>query len=267
MAFQPVITGTGYSGWVGLKATLARQQAAYGQDRAVQRELDQYRDRIADIRGPEDMVKDYPVLKVALQAHGLSEDLPNRHFIARVLAEGVDAPEDLANRLRDSRYKDLAASYTPAGFALGLPALASSVAKVADGFIRAGFEAAVGEADPDMRLALAFERALPELAADSATNRAGWFRVLGTPNLSSVFRTVFGLPDAFGRLDIDRQLEELTKRAEQRFGTSDLSELSSPDLTKDILQSFFLRKQIEGTGASSPQSVALTLLAQTARAG
>ena len=124
------------------------------------------------------------------------------------------------------------------------------------------FEAAVGEQDPSLRLALNLERELPELAGRGISERAKWFTVMGTPPLRQVFETAFGLPASFGTLDVDRQLDVFRSKAEAVFGSSDLSRFADPEAREELTRRFLALSQIkQGFGTStSPAGTALALL-------
>lgn len=265
MGFAPVLLGTGYAGWRALKATLPQQQQAFARSAETRRELSAFAAAIPKIADPGDFVGSYAAMRVGLQAFGLQDDMSNRFFLRRVLSEGVDAPDALANRLQDTRYRRFAEAFSPAKLALGIPGLSGNVATVTEKYLRAGLEQAIGAQDPDMRLALAFEHDLPELTQETASPRAAWYGVLASPSLSSVFRTVFGLPEAFARLDIDRQHEVFQTKAKALFGTADLAALSTPDQVESIIQRFMVRKQMQTSQSTSASAVALTLVQQIPR--
>ena len=124
------------------------------------------------------------------------------------------------------------------------------------------FEAAVGEQDPSLRLALNLERELPELAGRGISERAKWFTIMGTPPLRQVFETAFGLPASFGTLDVDRQLDVFQSKAEAVFGSSDPSRFADPEVREELTRRFLALSQIkQGFGTStSAAGTALALL-------
>lgn len=73
--------------------------------------------------------------------------------------------------------------------------------------------------------------------------------------------TALGLPDAFGQVDIDQQLDVFKERSNRILGISDPSEFADPEILENVINTFLARSQLNsfGAGASSGQ-IALTLL-------
>jgi hypothetical protein len=257
MSFQPFIAGSGLAGWRFLQATVQDQKAAHRSSFVQQREMDYFRERIGSITSPDELVSDYRLLSVALDAFGLSDQINSRHLIKRVLAEGTTDNGALANKLPDARYRDLSRAF---GFGETTPPRTQTPGfadLILNRFAEQSFEVAVGEVDDTMRLALNAQRELPQLGQGTSTNRTKWFTLMGTPPLRRVMEAALGLPESFGAMPIDRQLTQFQTRAEAAFGTSDLQELTRPDKLERILDRF---TAIAGAQAAPPTSPALMLL-------
>ncbi|MBL3568967.1 hypothetical protein BV509_04370 [Rhodovulum sulfidophilum] len=112
MSFQPVLPLTGYAGWRFLERTMERQQDAFNQSPGTQKELDYFAENIGKVTSADDLVSDYRLLKVALGAFGLQDEIGNKYFIKKVLTEGVDAEGALANKLADKSYYNLAKAFS-----------------------------------------------------------------------------------------------------------------------------------------------------------
>ncbi|QBY01922.1 DUF1217 domain-containing protein [Rhodophyticola sp. CCM32] len=261
MNFQPFVPSSGYSGWTFLTRTMAEQSAAFSRSPALDRDMQYFRENIGAVTNSEDLVKDYRLLRVALGAFGLQDDVPNKAFIRKVLDDGVLADDALANRLTDKRYHAFSEAF---GFGTSLPAktgFPGFANKILAGFERQEFELAIGVENEDMRLALSAERELPELAARNISNDAAWFTVLGNPPLRRVFETALGLPSGIGTLDLDQQLTNFKDRSEAVLGSSDLSRFNDRFEVEALIQAFTSRAQIASLGGvSSPAAVALSLL-------
>lgn len=261
MSFQPVVPFGGYTGWRILERTMERQQEAFNQSKTVQRDLDYFAEKIGGVTSAEDLVGDYRLLKVALTAFGLQDDIGNKFFIRKILSEGTSAPDALANKLADKTYYKLADAFGFGG--VGLPHTQDSgfAEKIADAYRTRSFEMAVGEQNSDMRLALNLNRELADLAASGVGEDAKWFSVMGSEPLRKVFDTAFGLPTAFAALDIDRQLAVYKEKAEKLFGDSSVSQFADPGQRDDLIKRFLVRSEINsGVTGYSPAHVALTLL-------
>ena len=91
MTYQPVVVGQGLVSWTFVNRTYDRQFELFTSSRQVQSDTDYFADKIGSIRNGEAFVADRRLLRVALEAFGLGEDLNNRYFIQRILNDGTTA--------------------------------------------------------------------------------------------------------------------------------------------------------------------------------
>jgi hypothetical protein len=261
VSFTPLLPLGGYAGWRFLSATAPDQSARLAETAVQARDMQYFRDTIGSISEPKELVSDYRLLRVALGAYGLQDDLPNKAFIERILSDGTLTDDALPNRLADKRYKAFSEAF---GFGTGLPPrtrLPGFADKVLTRFSQQEFERAVGTQDPDMRLALTAQRELPDLAARGLSDTAAWFTVLGNPPLRQVFETAFGLPSSIGQLDLDQQLGEFRAASERVLGHAQIDRFGAPEAVEDLLRNFTIRAQIAaGPSPLTPGLAALTLL-------
>ena len=263
MSFVPVIPFQGQAGWAFLQRTRDAQQTAFEAQPRIRRNIAEFEQKIASVKSAQDLVSDRNLLEVALGAFGLDGDINNRFLIEKVLSADTGDQTSLVNRFADKRYLALSRA-----FGFGEPgAIRTGDAGFADRIVEAyrtrQFEIAAGEVDPDMRLALGFNRDLSEIAArQTLSNDSKWFTVMASPPLRSVLESALGLPSSFGALDLDQQLGEFKSRSRQRFGTDDIAALSAPDTAAAIVDRFLLLAQIDSISTSgySGASVALALL-------
>lgn len=259
MSFQPVIVGTGLVGWQFLKATRETQQPVFDQSPLLSRDTDYFLQRISGIDSAEQLVADRRLLRVALGAFGLQDDIDNRFFIRKILEEGTNDPDALANRLTDERYKALSRTFAFDGVFGPATKRAGFGEDIVARFRTQSFEIAVGEQDETLRLALNFERALPEMATASGDDTA-WFRVMGTPPLRRVLETALALPGGFGTLDIDQQLEQFRESMQRRFGVTEIADIAKPEMTERVIQQFLLQTQVANLAQTGSTQIALSLL-------
>ncbi len=261
----PVVPLSGYPGWRFLSKTQAAQLELVASSPQSKRETDQFRERIAAISSAEALVKDRSLLKVALGAFGLEADLPNRAFIQRVLESPSQDPGSLANRLADKRYLEFARAFgfaEPGGPFSRRPGFADRIVKA---YQTRTFEAAVGERDESMRLALTAVRELSELSQRKTTPDSKWFAVMGNPPLRRVFESALGLPTSFGALDLDRQLDVLREKTRSAFGNGEITQFASAERREDLVRLFLVRSDVQQSSVTSGGSVALALLQSVPR--
>jgi len=260
MMFRPVLPLTGLPGWIMLGRTLDAQRAAFDNGPEMVRDTDYFGARIGTIGSAEELVADRRLLRVALGAFGLSDDIGNRYLIRKVLEGGTADPRALANVLSDARYGQLSDAFgfgAASGPRTGEDGFAATII---ERFRTRSFEVAVGEQDQSLRLAMNAARELGDIATEDASEDTRWFRILGTPPLRAVFETAFGLPAGFAQLDLDRQLDVFRRAAIERLDIGGVADFADPAARERLVRTYLLRDQIGAIGIASPQAIALSLL-------
>jgi len=267
--FQPVVPLSGVAGWQFLGRTEAAQRQTFDNNAQLTRETEYFLANIADIGSARELVSDRRLLAVALGAFGLDEELYKTAFLEKILAEGTDDPESLANRFVDPRYQAFSKAF---GFGnIGGPNVmrAGFGQEIVGQYKERQFEIAVGNADESMRLAMTFRREIADYAAAASDGSSGtqWYQILGNEPLRAVVQAAFGLPNSFAGLDVDRQREMLEDKTSQMFGTSSVAAFRDPEAVEQMIGRYLVRTQAEaGPSAGAPGMAALTLL-QSANSG
>jgi len=256
MSIPIVIGASGIAGWKIVQRTEARQVAAVAKDPVVQRATTYFRENVSRADKAEDFVKDYRLLHTALSAFGLEADLPNKAFIQKVLESDVGDKKSLVNRLADKRYLRMAEAL---GFGSKKPQpdLANTVSQA---FVQREFERRVGEGDETLRLALNARREMQQFASRSSSDRTLWFEVMGNQPLRKVFEGAFGFSQSYGRLDVDRQVEEFMRGAKRVLGSDSFKEITSAASIDKLVQTFMVRSQATEATGQNRYSAALLLL-------
>jgi hypothetical protein len=259
--FQPVVPASGLAGWRFLQNTYDTQFEAFSKSTIIKRDADYFAEKIGSITSAEELVSDRRLLTVALGAFGLQDDINNRYFIQKVLEEGTTSDDTLANRLSDTRYREMSKAF---GFGPAETSLVTAdgfASDIVERFQSNGFEVAAGNQDNAMRVALNAQRELPQLAASDDSTNVKWFTILGDPPMRQLFEKALNLPSSIGLIDIDQQLIVFKDRARDVFGSDDLSGFLDDEVIQDTITKFIVRDQIDGlnTGLSGG-SIALTLL-------
>ncbi|OUS05823.1 hypothetical protein A9Q96_11075 [Rhodobacterales bacterium 52_120_T64] len=267
MGFQPIVPQTGLVGWRFLERTAETQRVAFEKSPELLRDLEYFKENVGDMTTAEDLVNDYRMLKVALGAFGLEDDLDKRAYVLKALVEGTDADDSFANRMVDTRYQEFSKAFGY-GNLIGARVGQSDFAEnVLDAYKVQKFEVAVGESDESMRLAMVFVREIGEFANADGADDSAWFEIMGNPPMRQIFETAFGLPTSIGLLDVDTQRDIFRDKCTKLFGDSSLAVFKEGENIDKMLRTFFIRKQIsEGTGESVPGTTALTLLTNSSAA-
>lgn len=262
MSFQPALPIGGYAGWTFLKRTETAQRAAFDKSPELVRDEAHFRDRIGSIKTAEALVSDRRLLKVALGAFGLDNDLNNRFFIRKVLEDGTLKTGALANRLADKQYTAFSAAFGFGDFSVPRTQLSTFADQILSAYKTRQFEAAVGNRDSTMRLALNAEREVKALAGRSMSDEAKWFTLMGNKPMRAVFETALRLPTSFGRLDIDRQLDVLRDKTRAAFGSSEFAQFAEPGTLDKLVRRYLVMAEIGAGPAAggSGATAALTIL-------
>ncbi|MGH1463897.1 MAG: DUF1217 domain-containing protein [Cognatishimia sp.] len=261
MSFQPILPIGGYAGWSLLSRTKAAQTAAFNARPDMVNETEYFRDNIGAIDTAEQLVDDRRLLRVALSAFGLSEDIDAKAFIKRILEDGSISPDALANKLTDRRYQAFARAF---GFGdLNVPNTKrdSTVAHMVNLYEQRSFEASVGDIDDSFRLALNLDRGLADIVGEDSSEAAKWFQIMGDAPLRAVFERALSLPKSFASLDIDQQLGVFEDRTKQVFGITELADFAAQDQREKLIQRFLLMDQLDQSAVMSSTQIAVTLLA------
>lgn len=261
MSFQPVVPFTGLAGWSFLQRTKSAQQATLRAQPVAQRDEAYFRAKIGSINTAEELVSDRRLLDVTLRAFGLEGDINNRFFIRKVLSDGTLKEGALANRLADKQYQKLSAAFGFGDFAIPRSKQSDFADKILAQYRDKQFETAVGQQNPDLRLALNAQRELPLLAKRNISEDTKWLTILGNVPLRRVVEAAFGLPSSFASIDLDQQLRVVKERSEQQFGTDKVSAFADPALTEKLVRKFLIGSEIAASRSSfSPAQFALQLL-------
>lgn len=261
MSFQPIVPMSGYVGWRFLQRTEEAQREAHAQSGETARLTDYFRENIGKVSSLDDFMADRQLVRVALEAFGLGEDLNATAYVRKVIEEGTIDSESFANRLTDTRYADFAEAL---GFGniggAGRTQFVGFTDDIVTRFEAKQFEEAVGDQNEDMRLALNVESSLSDVMDSQSSKAARWYAIMGNEPLRAVFDTAFGFSDAFAQIDIDQQLEGYESRARSLFGTDDPADFTDPETQEKLTRLFLVRSEANQFAAATSGSIALSLL-------
>lgn len=261
MSYTPALPLTGYAGWTFLKRTAGVQKAVLNAQPEMQRDEAYFREKIGKINTAADLVSDRRLLKVALGAFGLDNDINSKAFIQKVLEGGTLNPDSLANKLADKQYQKLAATFGFGDFSTPRSKLSDFPGKILSAYKNRAFEVAVGTQNDDLRLSMNAEREITELAAKTtSSNDSQWFSVLGSTPLRRVFEKALGLPTSFASLDIDKQLEVMKDKAKSQLGSDQLADFADAATMEKLLRRFLIRSEADAYRSQFGATAALTLM-------
>jgi len=259
MPIAPVLPTSGLTGWRFLNDSLETQEKLFNSSPDISRDVDYFNENIGDVKTLDDLMGDRRILKVALGAFGLGDEINKGAFVRKVLEEGTEDRSAFAVRLNNSDYLDMARTFD---FSSGELTLSDSQrANITKQYQEETFEVSLGEVDNSMRLALNFQRDIAEIADQGLSENAGWFKVMGSVPLRTVFESAFNMPSGFAQLDIDRQKELLSDKANSLFGGKSVDIFKDPEVIETTIRRYLLQEQVaNGPSANTPGSAALSIL-------
>jgi hypothetical protein len=199
--------GTSMSAMLGyrmVEASLDKQVAAFRKSGVVARDIEYFRQNIGKVDNADELVKDYRLYRVVLSAYGLDAQINSQALMKKVLGENWSDPKAMANRLVDSRYREIAKAFNFHFAGNSKLKNTTFVESVIDRFVTAEFEKSTENTNPGVRLALYFKRMAPNITS--------WYQVLGDKPLYEVVRTALQIPAAGSQTGIDGQVKLLERR-------------------------------------------------------
>lgn len=261
MPFAPAIPFGGLAGFRFVERTFDKQFEVFNKSPDIEREVANFRDAAQNLTSIDQLMADRRVLSVILGAFGLDDDIDKRAFIRKVIEEGTLSEDAFANRLVEPAYREMSEALGFGDFG-GMLVFENTRENIVSRFRERQFELAVGDVDLDMRLALNFKREAANIVEKASNDNIAWLGLLGSPPLRQVVEGALNLPSGFASIDLDKQVEELSKRAESTLGISSPKELLDGEIMDDAIERFLLTQQVRNgvTSSSTNGAIALTLL-------
>lgn len=260
MPYSPVIAGTGLNAWRFLKASEETQTAIFDRSPDIERDIEYFTENISEVSNLDDLMSDRRLLKVALGAFSLGDEINKGAFVRKVLEDGTETTSAFAVRLNNPDYLELAKTFA-VGDDGSVSVSSSQIADMVDKYKTKEYEVAVGNVDNNMRLALNFERSIAELASAELSEDAGWFKAMASVPIRTVLEGAFNLPTGFSQLDIDRQKEILSDKSNALFGGKTVDIFKDPEVIDQTIRRFLLTEQLNsGPSSSTPGFAAISIL-------
>jgi len=222
---------SGYAVFQSLTAEkIAIGQAKLAKSGVVKGDIEHFRAKVAKCKTPDDFLKDYRLLKFALTAYSMEDQI---QYPARIKQIFKDDPSDrtaLVNRMTASGYKELNADF--AFFSKGVKNLQDPkfIDKVVKKYEQSQYEISLGNTNPALTDALYFQRKI-----SGVTNG---YQIIGDPVLFAVAKTALNIPQAAVTGDVKRLKQWIENKI-------DLKKVSQPAYVKKIVDRFLVLKDVE----------------------
>lgn len=256
--YQPVVPLSGNGGWQFLQSTYDRQLQSLSNSPQVKADRSYLIEKFSEPVTSEAFLNDKRLLRVALTAFDLGGEEWKRGFIDKVLKEAADPESTFLARLNNPKYTAFANAFKPVNGKISVAP--EQLDKIAAEFNKSTFEAAVGNVDDSMRLALNFESDIAGLVGKSSSEEAILYRLLGDVPVRTVLETSLNLPTDIRKLPIEKQAD-LLKTGLQKLGINDVKDIADPAQVDRLIKRFHAIQTVNSGNASySPAANALTLL-------
>jgi hypothetical protein len=214
---------TTLAGYTLIASDLPRSLATTAAEPQVARESAYYLAHIEGVKSIDDLLADTRLFGYAMKAFGLGDMAYAKAFMRKVLSEGIDRQDSLANSLTDPRYREFAEAFNFARYGTTTTIFERTRQGTVDRYVRQTLEEDAGAQNEGVRLALYFARKAP--AVTSA------YGLLADPALLKVTQTALGLSAATSAMDIDKQAALIGARL-------DIADLKDPDELAAFLDRF-----------------------------
>lgn len=196
----------------------------------VKSDIAYFREKAAKVTSLDDFLKDYRLLKFALTAYNLQDQLQYPARIKTILKDDASDRNSLVRRMTSVGYREINAAFD--FFNKGVDKLkdASFVDEVVKKFTAARYEESLGEISPQLSDALYFERKI-----GAAKNG---YEVIGDPILFGVVKTALSVPGSA----VGGKIERLKAWVEKGL---DMKRLNEPAYVKKIVERFLVLKDVE----------------------
>lgn len=226
-----------------IASDMTRSLSRISQQPMVQRETEYYLENIGNVKSVDDFMNNDRLYRYAMKAFGLEDMSYAKAFVRKVLTEGVIDPDSFANRLTDTRYKELATAFNFSAYGETATTYESAKQGTVDRYMQQTLEEDAGQQNEGVRLALYFTRKAPSIKSA--------YNILGDKALLTVFQTTFNIPAATGNMDIDKQAKMIESLI-------DVDSLQDPkELNKFITRFTAMYEMNNSTAASVSPAVML----------
>lgn len=165
----------------------------------VTRDVEQFKQQVASIKTPEDLLKNRKVMTFVLSAYGLDSEINYLGRIKAVLNSDLSNQNSIANRLSDRRYRELASELQVSATGVKTIKADATIGKIVERFITNEYEKKLGEQDVAVREARYFAKNIGKASTV--------YEILGDPVLRTVVTDTLGLPPQFALRDVEAQAE------------------------------------------------------------
>ena len=185
------------SSYSAIAQNLDRWLETTSREPAVKRESAYYLANIEKVKSVDDLVENRRLFAYAMKAFGLDDMVYAKAYMRKVLTEGIDRRDSLANKVADPRFREFAATFNFARYGQATTVFDRTRGGTVERYVRQSLEENAGQQNEGVRLALYFARKAPQVTSV--------YGILADRSLLKVVRVALNIPAETGMMDIDKQ--------------------------------------------------------------
>jgi len=189
----------------------------------IAREVEYYKENISNIKSIDDLMNDTQIYATVMRAYGLEDMAYAKGFMRKLLEGGTDDPESMANKLTDTRYKNLVSDFNFVRHGEATTAFDRTQSGVIDNLYSQRIEADAGLQNGGARLAIYFQRKSEDVETPYA--------LLADTALLKFIQTTYSFPETMSLLPIEKQAAMIEEKL-------DVSDLKDPEFVDNLVNRF-----------------------------
>lgn len=194
-------------------------------DPMSKREIASFKEKIADIKSVDDLMKDYSTYSFVMKAFGMEKEIPSKAMVKKLMTSDPDDRTSLVNKMTSNAYKEMnkTLEFDTDGKAGKNFADPEWQEKMVQRYLDQRLVDTQREVNPAVARAIGFQ--------DKAAKMTDWYKILADKDASKIMRTVLGLPDSMASADIDAQKRMFEKKM-------DIKDLQDPEKVEKLLKKY-----------------------------
>lgn len=187
-----------------IKKDGAEMEEKFAKTKPVQKEIDYFREKVKELKTPEDLFKNRRLMQFVLSAYSMDDELQYMGRMKKILLSKLTDTDSLAQKMADPRFREINQDLLMGDFGVNVLKSSSMVEKLVDRYITNEYEKDLGNQNPALREASYFLRKIGTVKSS--------LDILGDKILRSVTTYTLGLPDEIAFQSIQRQQQLIDKR-------------------------------------------------------
>jgi Protein of unknown function (DUF1217) len=211
-------------------ANMAAGEARLAKGGAVKAEIDYFRANVGKMKTPDEFLKNYRLLKFALTAYQMEDQLNYPARIKQILKDNPNDSASLVNRMTNATYKTMNADFN--FFKGGVAKLSDKafIDQLVSKFSSSQYQSTVSAGNSNVADALYFRNKI-----GTVTNT---YQIIGDAVLFGVVKTALNIPNAAVTGDVKRLKQWIE-------GKLDMKKLKDTTYVNKMLDRFLVLKDVE----------------------